>query len=303
MWILKRIWLFALTNIAVIFLFSVILMVIERVFGINISAISGQSYVGLLIYAAIFGFIGAFFSLSISRWSAKRAYNIIPFTQEDIHSLRGKDKLVYDTVQQIAERNHIQIPEVWIYNSPDPNAFATGPSKNKSLVAVSSGLLNMMNEKEIEGVVAHEMAHILNGDMVTMTLLQWIMNTFVIFFARIIAEIINSRTDGKLGSWWYMGTYIGLQLLLWILASMVVNGFSRYREFKADEGSSRYVGKEKMIAALESLQKMKDLAPKSTGKMASMQISTRSEWGFKKLFMTHPPLEKRIENLENYHIM
>lgn len=303
MWIMKRIWLFLATNIAVIFLFSIILIAIEKIFGIDISWASGQSYTWLLIYAAMFGFLWSFFSLSISRWMAKRAYKIVPFSSEDIHNLSGKEKLVYDTVAEMAERHHIKTPEVGVYNSPDPNAFATWPSKNKSLVAVSSWLLNYMNEKEIEGVVAHEMAHILNGDMVTMTLLQWVMNTFVIFFARIVAEIINSRTDGKLGYWGYMWSYIALQLILWILASIVVNAFSRYREYKADEGSSRYVGKEKMIAALESLQKMKDLAPKGNSKMATMQINTKSERGIKRFFMTHPPLEKRIENLENYHIM
>ena len=301
--LLKRFWLFALTNIAVIFLFSIILIVIQKVFGIDIGAASGQSYTGLLIYAALFGFIGSFFSLSISRWSAKRAYGITPFTEDQIENMRGKERLVYDVVKNIAINNGIKIPEVWIYQSQDPNAFATGPSKNKSLVAVSTGLLNHMNEKEIEWVVAHEMAHILNGDMVTMTLLQWVMNTFVIFFARIAAEFINSRTEGKLGSWGYMWVYLLLQIILWVLASLVVNAFSRYREFKADEWSSRYIWKEKMIAALQSLQKMKDLAPKSEWKMATMQISTRSEWGLKSLFMTHPALEKRIENLEKSRIL
>jgi len=302
MWLLKRIGLFVLTNIAVIFLFSIALVVIERVFGINISAMSGQSYTGLLIYAAIFWFIGSFFSLSISRWTAKRAYGIVPFSNEDISNLSWKELLVYNTVSEIAERSHIKIPEVWIYNSPDPNAFATWPSKNKSLVAVSTGLLNHMNEREIEGVVAHEMAHILNGDMVTMTLIQWVMNTFVIFFARIIAEIVNSRTDGKLGVWGYYTVYIGLQLVLWVIASLVVNKFSRWREFHADAGSARYVWKDKMIAALESLKKLKDMAPKNNNKMATMQINTQTTGGFRKLFMTHPPLDERISYLENLRI-
>jgi len=249
MWIAKRIGLFVLTNIAVIFLFSIALIIIERAFWINISAMSGQSYTWLLIYAAMFWFIWSFFSLSISRWTAKRAYGIVPFTHDDISHLKWKELLVYNTVSEIAERYNIKTPEVGIYNAQDPNAFATGPSKNKSLVAVSTWLLNHMNEREIEGVVAHEMAHILNGDMVTMTLIQWVMNTFVIFFARIIAEIVNSRTDGKLWVWWYYAVYIGLQLVLWVIASLVVNKFSRWREFHADAGSARYVWKEKMIAA------------------------------------------------------
>lgn len=308
MCLLKRFGLFALTNIAVIFLFSIILIIIQKVFGINISAGSGQSYTGLLIYAALFWFIWSFFSLAISRWSAKRAYGITPFTQHEIETLTGKEKLVYQTVYDIAINHGIKTPEMGIYDSQDPNAFATGPSKNKSLVAVSTWLLNHMNDWEIEWVVAHEMAHVLNGDMVTMTLLQWVMNTFVIFFARIIANFISSmnQSDEEEQHQWglmYMWIYIFLQVVLWILASLVVNAFSRHREYKADEWSSKYVGKEKMIAALKSLQKLKDLAPKSEWKMATMQISTRSEWGFKMLFMTHPALEKRIENLEKSHIL
>ena len=250
MWLLKRLWLFILTNIAVIALFSIALFAIERVFWINISAMSGQSYLGLLIYAAMFGFIGSFFSLAISRWMAKKAYGITPFTSEEAFRLTGKEKLVYDTVVEIAERHHIKTPEVGIYNSPDPNAFATWATKNSALVAVSTGLLHHMNEREVEWVVAHEMAHVLNGDMVTMTLIQWVMNTFVIFFARIIAEIINSRTDGKLWVFGYMAVYIWLQILLGILAGLVINAFSRWREYHADAGSARYVGKEKMIVTI-----------------------------------------------------
>ncbi len=302
MWIFKRIGLFVLTNIAVIFLFSIALFAIERIFGINISQMSGQSYTWLLIYAALFWFIWAFFSLSISRWMAKRAYGIVPFTLEDASQLTWKEKLVYETVKIISENHNITMPEVGIYKAQDPNAFATWPSKNKSLVAVSTGLLHYMNEEEIEWVVAHEMAHILNGDMVTMTLIQWVMNTFVIFFARIIAQIIDSRTDGKLGPWGYMGTYIFLQIVLWILASVVVMAFSRWREFHADAGSARYVGKQKMIASLEALKKMKDLAPKNNTKMATMQISTQTSSGFKKLFMSHPPLQDRIDALHNLQI-
>ena len=301
--ILKRFWLFALTNIAVIFLFSIILILIQAIFGVDISKLSGQSYAWLLIYASLFGFLWSFFSLSISRWSAKRAYGIQPFTPDQIENLHGKEKLVYTTVHEIATNHGISIPEVGVYTSRDPNAFATGPSKNKSLVAVSSWLLEHMNENEIEWVVAHEMAHVLNGDMVTMTLLQWVMTTFVIFFARIIADRINAASNWELGWFWYMGIYLFLQIILGLLASLVVNTFSRYREFKADEWSSRYVWKEKMIAALESLQKLKDLAPKSDAKLWTMQISTRSEGGFKLLFMTHPPLEKRITNLQKNNLL
>lgn len=295
----RRIGLFLLTNIAVIFLFSVIIIIIEKVFGISISQMAGTSYVGLLIYSAIFGFLGAFFSLFISRWSAKKAYGIIPVSSQHLFQLSQKEKLVYDTVVNIAAKHGIKTPEIGFYNAQDPNAFATWATKNSSLVAVSSWLLETMNEREIEAVVAHEMAHILNGDMVTMTLLSGVMNTFVIFFARIVAELINSRTDGKLGWIGYQAVYLVLQIVLGIFASLVIMAFSRHREFKADEGSARYVGREKMIAALQALERMENIAPKDSSKMATMQISTQTSSGFKKLFMSHPPLEERIAYLEN----
>lgn len=294
----KRFFLFALVNIAVIFLFSIILFLLQVFFGINIAEMAGQGYGGLLIYAGVFGFLWAFFSLFISKWMAKRAYGITPLKESDLYSLSRKEKLVWDTVMQIANKHGITMPEVGIYESQDPNAFATWATKNSSLVAVSTGLLNLMTEDEVEAVVAHEMAHILNGDMVTMTLLQGVMNTFVIFFARIIAEFINSRTEGKLGQFWFFGVYVVLQIVLGIFASIVVMAFSRHREFRADEGASRYVGKEKMIRALEALKRV--VHPKEDPKYATMQISTQTSSGFKKLFMSHPPLEERVANLENF---
>jgi heat shock protein HtpX len=302
MWIFKRIGLFLLMNIAVLFVFSVAMYLLKAIFGIDIIAMSGQSYTGLLIFSAIYGFLGSFISLGISRWSAKRAYGITPIQVSELDSLGKKERLVYDVVAEIAQRHHIKMPEVGVYISQDPNAFATGASKNKSLVAVSTGLLELMNEREIEGVVAHEMAHILNGDMVTMTLLQGVMNTFVIFFARILAEIVNSRTDGKLWAFGYYAVYIGLQLILGILASVVVMAFSRHREFKADAGSANYVGKEKMIAALEALKNIKTHTKKNNP-MATMQINSQSGWGWKKLFMSHPPLEARIQHLEEMRVI
>ena len=218
---------------------------------------------------------------------------------EDIGSLSSKERLVYNTVVDIAQKHNITTPEIGFYQAQDPNAFATGATKNSSLVAVSSGLLNMMSEQEIEAVIAHEMSHILNGDMVTMTLLSGVMNTFVIFFARIIAEIVDSRTDGKLGWIGYQAVYIILQIILGIFASLVIMAFSRHREFKADAGSAKLVGKEKMIAALRALERMKEIAPKNNSKMAAMQINTQTSYGVKKLFMSHPPLEERIVYLEN----
>ncbi|NDK09634.1 protease HtpX [Candidatus Gracilibacteria bacterium] len=300
--LIKRIGLFLLTNIAVIFLFSIIIFLIERIFGINISASAGTGYTGLLIYAAIFGFVGSFFSLAISRWSAKKLYSITPIKADEVSFLSPKEQLVYRTVHDISQRENIKAPQVGIYQSQDPNAFATGATKNSSLVACSSGLLQSMTEDEIEAVVAHEMAHVVNGDMVTMSLLQGVMNTFVIFFARIIANIINERTEGKLGGVVYFAVYIVLQIVLGILASLVVNAFSRRREFHADAGSAKFVGKEKMIAALQALGRMKELAPSNADKLATMKINTKTDTGFKKFFMTHPPIEERIKNLENLRI-
>ena len=296
--IIKRIFLFGLMNIAVLFLFSLILFALQFFFGIDVVEMSGEGYIGLLIYAGIFGFLWSFFSLFISKWMAKRAYGITPLTEADLYQLSKKEKLVWDTVMEIANKHGITMPEVWIYNSQDPNAFATWATKNSSLVAVSTGLLDLMNEDEIEAVVAHEMAHILNGDMVTMTLLQGVMNTFVIFFARIIAEFIDSRTDGKLGVFWFMWVYIFLQIILWLFASLVVMWFSRHREFRADEGAGRFVGKEKMIRALEALKRVEH--PKADPKFATMQISTQTNTWIKKFFMSHPPLEERISNLEQF---
>ena len=230
---------------------------------------------------------------------AKKAYKIQLFNLENLSTLSPKERLVYDTVSDLAERNHIKIPEVWIYTSKDPNAFATGPGKNNSLVAVSSGLLESMDNDAIEWVVAHEMAHILNGDMVTMTLLQWVINTFVIFISRVIGQIVASRVDEKASGMVYILVSIVLEIIFGILASMIVMKFSRYREFRADEWSARFVGKNKMIKALQALQKMQEKAPKDSGKFATMQISTRWKSGFKKLFSSHPDLSDRIRNIED----
>ena len=304
MWIIKRFFFFILTNIAVLVLISIVLFVLSHFFGINLSGY-GYDYVGILIFAALIWFSGAFVSLFMSRWSAKKAYGIKPISSSQLSMLNQKEKLVYDTVMDIANRHGIKMPEVGIYNAPDPNAFATGATKNSSLVAVSTGLLDLMNEREIEGVVAHEMAHVLNGDMVTMTLMQWVVNTFVVFASRVIANIADSyfnKWENNGPSFIYYIVSIVLDIVFGLLASVVVMWFSRYREFRADEGSARFVGKEKMIAALEALQRMKDAAPSDKTKFATMKISTRSSGGIKHLFSSHPPLRARIQNLEDYRM-
>jgi len=296
----KRIFLFLATNIAIILVITAIIFVLERYFGFHISSNVSNGYGGLFVFSLIFGFVGSFISLAISRWMAKRAYNIEPMSESRLMDYDPKAQLVYTTVAQIAKQNSITMPEVGVYESADPNAFATGPSKNRSLVAVSTGLLSSMTAAEIEGVIAHEMSHILNGDMVTMTLLQGVLNTFVIFFARIIGSIIDKTVfkNEEGNGWGYFITVMVLEIILGILASLVLMAFSRYREYRADEGSSRLIGKDKMILALKRLQYIvtnKEIV--DDGKLATFKI--HSEKGFLHLFMSHPSLENRIKNLEN----
>jgi heat shock protein HtpX len=195
-----------------------------------------------------------------------------------------------------------KMPEVGIYDSPDMNAFATGPSKRNSLVAVSTGLMRSMNKAEIEGVIGHEVAHIANGDMVTMTLVQGTVNAFVMFLARIIANVAASQADERYRHMIYFGVSIALDILLGILGSVVVAYFSRYREFRADAGGASYAGREKMIAGLRKLQTMYDRLEPDDRPMAAFKISNRPS-GLMALFSTHPPLEKRIERLQNLVIM
>ncbi|MBW7954773.1 protease HtpX [Candidatus Gracilibacteria bacterium] len=297
----KRIILFLLTNIAVIAVLSIVIFIVERVTGISISGYS-SSYVSIFLYALIVGFTGSFISLLISRWTAKKAYGVVLVDINNIKNFNPKMGKVFQTVKILADQNHIVMPEVGIYESNDPNAFATGPSKNKSLIAVSSGLLDLMNENEIDGVIGHEMAHILNGDMVTMTLLQGVLNTFVIFISRVLANIFNNITDGKFGNLGYFLVSLVLEILFGILASLIAMSFSRYREFRADEGSARFLGKDKMIAGLRALQKMQNIASGDDEKLATMKISTKKRFGILRYFSSHPDLEDRILRLENLSI-
>ncbi|HBB27452.1 TPA: protease HtpX [Candidatus Gracilibacteria bacterium] len=298
--LLKRVFLFLATNIAIILVVTVLIFILERYFGVQVTPNLSNGYGSLFLFALIFGFAGSFLSLAISRWMAKRAYNIQLLSESRLMDYDSKTQMVYTTIANIAKQNGISMPEVGVYESEDPNAFATGPSKNRSLVAVSTGLLQSMTAAEIEGVIAHEMSHILNGDMVTMTLLQGVLNTFVIFFARIIGEIIDKtilKNDEGHG-WGYFLSVMILEIVFGILASLVLMAFSRHREYRADEGSSRLVGKDKMILALKRLQHV--VASREIvddGKLTALKI--HSEKGFMTLFMSHPDLGDRIKNLEN----
>jgi len=276
---------------------SIILQILERYFGISITS---SGYTGLLIFALLFGFAGAIINLQISRWMAKRAYKI---TLIDANSAMGERKLtmIYQTVQQIASQHSIKIPEIWYYHNATPNAFATWPSKNKSLIAVSTWLLENLNEKEVRAVIWHEMSHILNGDMVTMTLLQGVLNTFVIFFARVIAMAISNvgGDEGKSIGWMsYFLVVIVLDITLSILASIILMAYSRHREYQADAGSARMIGsKYDMIDALKKLWALHQDTKIKQDAFATLMIAGGKSW--MNIFHSHPTMEKRIEALQN----
>ncbi|MDO4626550.1 MAG: protease HtpX [Pasteurellaceae bacterium] len=284
---MMRILLFLATNMAVLVVFNIIL---------SLTGIRSQDAMGLLILAALFGFSGSLISLFLSKTMALRSVGA-----EIIHSPRNEaERWVMETVHRQAERVGLPKPDVAIYHSNDVNAFATGASKNNSLVAVSSGLLNQMARDEAEAVLAHEVSHIKNGDMVTMTLLQGVLNTFVIFAARMIAKVAasNRNDDGETNSGLYYIISMVLEVVFGFLASLIAMWFSRYREFRADAGSAQIVGKQKMIAALQRLQSLHE--PQHTdGQLAAFAINGKRGGGLAELFLSHPPLEKRIEALKN----
>lgn len=285
---MKRVLLLILTNMAILVVISIVMSLL----GLNTASMEG-----LLIFAAIFGFGGAFVSLAISKWMAKRAMGCEVITQaRDQH-----EAWLLQVVKSQSEKLGLKMPEVAVFQSAQFNAFATGPSKNNSLVAVSSGLLYGMDRDEIEAVLGHEMSHIANGDMVTLTLIQGVMNTFVIFAARVVAGIINSfvsnNDEGEgLGMFAYMAVVFVLDILFGILASFVVAYFSRLREFKADAGGAQLAGKHKMIAALERLRQSPE-TDEMPAQLAAFGI--KGKHSIAALLMSHPPLEKRIAALKS----
>lgn len=282
---MKRVLLFLATNLAVLVVLSIALSIIFSVFGIDSSSIGG-----LLVFAAIFGFGGAFISLAMSKWMAKRSTRAVVIEQPR----NATEKWLLDTVARQARKAGIGMPEVAIYDSPEMNAFATGMKRNDALVAVSTGLLRNMREDEVEAVLAHEVSHIANGDMVTLTLIQGVVNTFVIFLARLIAGAIRQNNQ-QLGTMAYFAIVIVLEIVFGFLASIIVMWFSRQREYRADAGAARLEGANKMVAALQRLQHNHE--SRLEGNMMAFGIAG----GGKKseLFMTHPPLEKRIAALQN----
>jgi heat shock protein HtpX len=290
---MKRIVLFLITNLAVMLVLSIVLSVIFSVFGIDNRSISG-----LLIFAGVFGFGGSFISLAMSKWMAKRSTGAVVIEQP----ANATERWLVETVKQQARRAGIGMPEVAVYDSPEINAFATGMTRNNALVAVSTGLLQQMTQEEAEAVLAHEVSHIANGDMVTMALIQGVLNTFVMFFARIVAGFIdnffrsNNQDEGQSegGGIAYMVTVFVLEMLFGVLASIVVMWFSRQREYRADAGAARLVSSKSMIAALERLRSNHE--SQLQGSMMAFGIANKP--AASELFMSHPPLEKRIMALQ-----
>jgi len=292
---MKRIVLFLITNLAVL----VVLSVAMRLLGIDqyIAAQGGSAW-GLLVFAAVFGFGGAFISLAMSKWSAKRMMGVRVIDQPR----DNVERWLVETVRAQAQEVGIGMPEVGIFDSPEPNAFATGANKNKALVAVSTGLLQRMRKEEVEAVLGHEVGHVANGDMVTLTLIQGVVNTFVIFLARVIGNFVDkaifkNENGGGMG---YFAVVIVAEIFLGILASIIVASFSRKREFRADAAGALLVSPTAMIGALEALKRTHQ--PEGLPQqMAAFGISAGVPSGFKRLFMSHPPLDERIEMLKRTH--
>ncbi len=288
---MKRTFLFLVTNLAIV----LVLSFTARLLGIEpYLQEGGLDLSALLAFTAIMGMGGAFISLAISKWTAKRAVGA-----QVIESPRTPEEIwLVNTVQRQAQAAGIGMPEVAIYDSPEVNAFATGMNKNNALVAVSTGLLRNMSRDEAEAVLGHEVSHVANGDMVTLALIQGVVNTFVMFLSRVIGHVVDRvvfKTERGHGPAFFV-TMIVAEMVLGILASMIVMWFSRQREFRADHGGATLAGRQKMIAALQALQRQHP-AP-LPDKMAAFGISGGMGGGLKRLFMTHPPLEERIAALQ-----
>jgi heat shock protein HtpX len=288
----KRIMLFLVTNLAIMVTLSIVLSVLG-VTGYVLPG-GGLDYGTLAVFCLVWGMGGAFISLLMSRVIAKMMMSV-----KLVNGQSGNAELdwLHRTVARLAQQAQLPMPEVGYYESAEVNAFATGPSKSKSLVAVSSGLLKGMRQEEVEGVLAHELSHIKNGDMVTMTLIQGVVNAFVMFLSRIIANIARNAVDERYAFMVGFAVTIALDILLGILGMTVVAWFSRAREFRADAGAATLTGRENMISALRRLQTTKALIDTRQPELATLKISGTRRMA---LFATHPPLEDRIAALENY---
>ena len=300
---MKRIFLFVATNIAVIAVIAVLASVLGLDHWLTARHINWPILLG---FSVVIGFAGSFISLAISKWIAIHAYGIEVIHEPGNHT----EQWLYNKVHDLAERAGIGTPDVGIYDSTEANAFATGMRRNKALVAVSRGLLNQMDHRQLEGVLAHEVAHITNGDMVTMTLLQGVLNTFVIFFSRVIGYAIDlalRRGEGRsgLGIGYFVG-YYAAQILLGIFASLIVMAYSRRREFRADAMGAQLEGKDAMVSALWRLKQISEgggVLDNRAPSLSAMKISNKSGPNrFMRLFCSHPPLEQRIAALQRLQV-
>ncbi len=295
---MKRVFLFIVTNLAILVVLSISLRLlgVERI--LDQEGV-GLDFQALLIFAAVFGMGGSFLSLAISKWMAVQATGaqVIERPRDEV------ERWLVDTVRRHARQAGIGMPEVAIYPAPEPNAFATGARRDKALVAVSTGLLQHMSREEAEAVLGHEVSHIANGDMVTLALIQGVVNTFVIFLSRVVGFVVDRvvfRNERGYGPGFWI-TSIVAEILLGILASLIVFWFSRQREFRADAGGARLAGREKMIAALRRLQAIVEggrAEPHLPDQLAAFGIFGKAGAGLARLFMTHPPLEERIARLQ-----
>ncbi len=291
---MQRVLLFALTNIAVL----AVLTIVCKLLGVDMYlASTGQDFTSLLIFAAVLCFVGSFISLAMSKAIAKRSTGA-----QVIDPQRPRNEVeqwLVTTVHRQAQQAGIGMPEVAIYDAPEMNAFATGMKRNDALVAVSTGLLQQMNRDEVEAVLGHEVAHVANGDMVTMALLQGVLNTFVIVLSRVIGRVVDQvvfKNDRGPGPGYWIVVFI-LQMVLGVLASMIAMWFSRHREFRADHGGATYAGRDKMINALRRLSGNKGVSTLPE-EVEAFGISGRIGEGLKRLFMSHPPIPERIAALE-----
>jgi heat shock protein HtpX len=284
--------LFVITNLAIVFVLSIVL----NLLGVGpMLDQQGLNLTSLVVFAAVFGFGGSLISLAISKWTAKRLTGARVITTP----ANEMEAWLVEVVRRQALKAGIDMPEVAIYDAPDVNAFATGMRRNSALVAVSSGLLRAMNQSEAEAVLAHEISHVVNGDMITLALIQGVVNTFVIVASRLVGYLVDRvifKTERGHGPGFFITSMIA-QMVFGILASIVVFWFSRQREFRADAGAAVLAGREKMIAALEKLRQTA-MQPHLPDQMSAFGISGTTGGGMKRLFMTHPPLEERIEVLK-----
>jgi heat shock protein HtpX len=289
---MKRIFLFIVTNLAVLALLGVVIYLVEKAFGMRLT---GGGLGGLLVFAAVFGFGGALISLALSKWTAKRmmGVRVIAAPQTDL------EIWLVAVVKRLADKAQIACPEVGIFEAEEMNAFATGARRNAALVAVSSSLLQSMSRTQVEAVLGHEISHVANGDMVTLALLQGVLNTFVIFLARIIGSFVDrallKNDRGESGIGFFITTMVA-QVILGIFASLIVSWYSRRREYRADRGGANLAGTGSMIEALQVLKRSQ--GEPMPPQMQAFGINTGAAGGFMRLFMSHPPLDARIAALQ-----